>query len=219
MAAPLFAVTPLVVAPLAVLAMLFPALFAGPLRALRRWWVVFNVCSVSAALYTARFTFQGVERRLAESDAWWASQVAFWLALALVAAAGAVWVWWRQRAASPPAPKPGIGQPIVLGLVSLIGLGLVGYSLWNSGPRLQPALLIGTVPLVGWGYACYLHRNARRPSGTIPLLPTQAVMLITLALAYVLIAVAAVHGAGDGTPRRPGRFRGRPGQHAAKDKS
>src|SRR5262249_29129984 len=105
MATPLFAVTPLVVAPLAVLAMLFPVLFAGPLRALRRWWVVFNVCSVSAALYTTRFTFQGVKRRLAESDAWWASPVAFWLALALVAAAGAMWVWWRHRAAGPAAPK------------------------------------------------------------------------------------------------------------------
>src|SRR5262245_49233167 len=76
----LFAVTPVVVLPLAALALLFPALFAGPLRALRRWWVFFNVCTVSTALYTARFTFLGVKRRLSQSDAWWASPLAFWLA-------------------------------------------------------------------------------------------------------------------------------------------
>jgi hypothetical protein len=196
--APLFAVTPLVLGPLAVLAMLFPALFAGPLRALRRWWVFFNVCTVTSALYIARFTFLGVKRRLSQSDAWWASPLAFWLVLALVAAAGALWVWQRHRAASPAAPRPGGGEQVVLGLVSLIGLGLVGYSLWGGGPRPFPVLLIWTVPLVGWGYSLYLHRHSRRQPAANPLFPTQGVMLITLALVYSLYGVATVYSRGDG---------------------
>ena len=193
----LFAVTPVVVAPLAVLAMLFPALFASPLRAFRRWWVFFNVCTVSTALYTARFTFAGVKRRLAQSDAWWASPLAFWLGLALVAAGGAVWVWRRQRAVNPAAPKPGVGEEVVLGLVSLIGLALVGYNLWDGGPLPSPVLLICTVPLVGWGYASYLHWRSPRHPEAKPMIPTQGVMLITLALAYVFIAVATLHGLGN----------------------
>src|SRR6516162_11626934 len=168
----LLAVIPAVVAPLALLAMLLPVLFAGPLRVLQRWWVFFNVCTVSAALYVARFTFLGVRRRLAQSDAWWASPLAFWFALALVAGAGATWVWRRWRAGSPTAPDPGVGEQMVLGLVSLTGLGLVGYSLWDQGLRLYPVQAICTVPLVGWGYAVYLHRHVRQRSATKPLLPT-----------------------------------------------
>ena len=201
MLTPLFAVTPLVLAPLAALAMLFPALFAGPVRALRRWWVFFNVCTVSTALYTARFTFQGVNRRLAQSDAWWASPLAFWLALALVAAGGAVWMWQRQRALNPAAPRPGVGERVVLGLVSLIGLALVGYNLWDGGPRPDPLLLIWTVPLAGWGYASYVHWHSRRQGAANAIVPTQGIMLMTLSVVYILIGVATVQGWGDGGVR------------------
>ena len=197
MITPFVAVTPVVVAPLAVLAMIFPAVFSGPLRALRPWWVFFNVCTVSTALYAARFTFLGVKRRLSQSDTWWASPLAFWLALALIAAAAAVWVWRRQRAANPATPRPGVREQVVLGLVSLIGLALVGYNLWDGGPLPSPVLLICTVPLVGWGYASYLHwRSSRHPEAK-PMIPTQGLMLITLALAYVFIAVATLHGLGN----------------------
>jgi hypothetical protein len=181
--------------------MLFPALFAGPVRALRRWWVFFNVCTVSTALYTARFTFQGVNRRLAQSDAWWASPLAFWLALALVAAGGAVWMWQRQRALNPAAPRPGVGERVVLGLVSLIGLALVGYNLWDGGPRPDPLLLIWTVPLAGWGYASYVHWHSRRQGAANAIVPTQGIMLMTLSVVYILIGVATVQGWGDGGVR------------------
>ena len=87
---------------------------------------------------------------------------------------------------------------MVLGLVSLTGLGLVGYSLWDQGLRLYPVQAICTVPLVGWGYAVYLHRHVRQRSATKPLLPTPGVMLITLALIYIVIGVATRFGGGDG---------------------
>src|SRR5262249_34819791 len=104
---PPLAVTPVVVAPLALLALLFPALFAGPLAVLKRWWVVLNVASVSRALYVARFTFAGFRRSLEETGAWWAKPPAFWLLRGALAAAGSTWALWR----TPWLGEPGFRGP------------------------------------------------------------------------------------------------------------
>ena len=64
------AIIPVVVVPLSALAMLFTALLAWLLTALRRWWVLLNVAVLCLALYVLRFTFEGLNRRLAETDAW-----------------------------------------------------------------------------------------------------------------------------------------------------
>jgi hypothetical protein len=127
----------------------------------------------------------------------------FWLALALIAAGGTVWVWRRQRVVDPTAPRPGVGEEVVLGLVSLIGLALVGYNLWDGGPLPYPVLLIWTVPPVGWAYARYLHGRSRRQGAANPVIPTQGIMLLTLSVVYILIGAATVVGLGDGGVRNP----------------
>jgi outer membrane protein assembly factor BamB len=184
---PFFAVTPLVLAPLALLALLLPALLAGPLSVVRRWWVLLNVAIVGTALLTARFMFGGVRRRLDYNPAWWASPLAFWLALSLLAAAGAVWVWRRQRRAKPAdrlaALTVRLSDELVLGLLSLIGLGVVAYCLWDGRPLLHPSLVIWTAAWVGTLYPLYLRRAARRVPATPPALTTQGVVLLTVAVA------------------------------------
>jgi len=107
----------------------------------------------------------------------------------------------RQRALNPAAPRPGVGERVVLGLVSLIGLALVGYNLWDGGPRPDPLLLIWTVPLAGWGYASYVHWHSRRQGAANAIVPTQGIMLMTLSVVYILIGVATVQGWGDGGVR------------------
>src|SRR5262245_4832263 len=92
-----FAVTPQVLAPLAVLGLLFPALVVGLFALLRRWWLVLNVGIVNSALYTACVIFAGVPRR-----SWWARGPYLWGAMALLCPGAARWSTlssWRTAAA------------------------------------------------------------------------------------------------------------------------
>src|SRR5262245_15190139 len=105
-----FAVIPTFVSagPLALLALLFPAVFAGLAVRLRRWLALLSVASLGSTLYLLRAWFQGPLR-----DSWWGSPAALWYTLALIALAGALWSGRRQRTAfrvSPEAtPVPGRG--------------------------------------------------------------------------------------------------------------
>src|SRR5262249_40406921 len=85
---PLFAVIPtvLVGGPLAVLAMLFPALFAGLVLVLRRWAVALTVLSVDSTLYLAQQWF--LPRLLAS---WWGTPAALWLSISAVTLLGILW--------------------------------------------------------------------------------------------------------------------------------
>jgi hypothetical protein len=173
---PPLAVTPVVVAPLALLALLFPALFAGPLAALRRWWAVLNVASVCTALYVARFTFAGFKRTLEGTGAWWADPAAFWLLLAACSALGAAWTFWR----APGPGATGVRGParldtVVLCLLSLAGLGLVVYRLFAGEGLVCPALVACTAAWAGAAYLLGVGRPAR------PRPPAQAVTLLALA--------------------------------------
>ena len=171
------AVIPVVIVPLSLLAMLFTALLAWPLAVLRRWWVVLNVAILCLALYVVRFTFEGVCRRLAETDAWWASPVAFWVVLSLIATAGAVWIRYRKGVAGRyAATRAGTGEKFVPALLSASCVGVVGYRLWGGYPD-WPPLLVVSVTI--WAGALSVILTPRLASER--LMP-QEVMLWTLAL-------------------------------------
>jgi hypothetical protein len=186
MAPPPLAVIPVVIVPLSLLAMLLTALLAGPLAGLRRWWVVLNVAVVCAALYVARFTFEGVCRRLAETDAWWARPVAFWLALSLIATAGAAWVWYRGgTAGGHTATGARAGEKLVLALLSGACVGGVGYRLWGGYPDWHLLLVVSVPVWVGTLSATLTPRLA--PARLMP----QEAMLWTLALACATLGAVS----------------------------
>jgi hypothetical protein len=174
----MFAVIPVVVVPLAALAMFLTALLAWPLAAVRRWWAPLNVACACSALYVARFTFEGVCRRFAEADSWWARPVAFWLALSGVAGCGAAWVWCRTAAADRRAAlKPGGGEKVGLAVLSLACVAVAVYRLWGRPALLDPSLVVAAAAWAGTLYALFPPRHA----------PTR---LTAQGLALVALAVA-----------------------------
>ena len=91
----LFAVIPtvLVGGPLAILAMLFPAVFGGLMLVLRRWMAALSVLSLCSTLYVL---YAWCGPRLAGS--WWGTPLALWLTMTIVNLLGILWAWRRHLA-------------------------------------------------------------------------------------------------------------------------
>lgn len=181
----LFAVTPLVLAPVVVLAMLFPALFAGPLAFLRRWWLFLNVCTLSLTIYTVCVLFTGVRRQF-----WWAKEAPMWSAITCLAVAGALWAWRRPRKLLAKDLAAGVrlrtGEKIVLCLVGVLGLRVVMYCLFDGRPFLQPLLVVWAAGWAGALYAILLWRVQR------PRLPVQGVMFAAMAVPCAALAFTSM---------------------------
>ena len=91
---PVFAVIPmLVVGPLALLAMLFPAVFGGLMLVLRRWTTVLTVLSINSLLLFLQDWFNSYL-----ITSWWGTPAALWLVMSLVTVCGALFAW-RKHAA------------------------------------------------------------------------------------------------------------------------
>ena len=169
--APLFAVIPtvLVGGPLAVLAMLFPAVFGGLILVLRRWMVALSVLSLNSTLYVAQ---DWCQRWLAGS--WWGTPPALWLVMSVVTLLGIGWAWRRHVAlvgvepsATPPirGTPAGRGEFLTLGVLSALCLITVAFTQPHSLAQLE---LWGKMLLMfgaGLGMAM-LHALSRRWFGT-----------------------------------------------------
>ena len=94
-AGPIFAVIPSVLAggPLALLAMLFPALFGGLILFFRRWMVAITVLSLNSTLYLLQDWFLA---RLVSRHLWWNGEPALWLSMSMVALLGVLVAWRRH---------------------------------------------------------------------------------------------------------------------------
>src|SRR5207244_3522389 len=120
---PLFAVIPsvLVGGPLALLAMLFPALFGGLLIFFRRWMAALTVLSMNSTFYVLQDWFSA---HLLNS--WWGTPQALWLSVSAVTLLGTLWAWRRharQLSDGPAASSPpGKGELITLLVFSAIAL-------------------------------------------------------------------------------------------------
>jgi outer membrane protein assembly factor BamB len=164
---PVFAVIPtvLVGGPLAILAMLFPAVFGGLMLVMRRWMVALSVLSLNSTLYLVH---DWCGRWLAGS--WWGTPLALWLTMTVVTLVGLLWAWRRHvaliatesetqpvaiqhppshadimaittkpAAANAPARGAGPGRVelITLGVLSVACLGIVAFSLPHSLTQLD----------------------------------------------------------------------------------
>ena len=100
---PVFGVIPmLVVGPLALLAMLFPAVFGGLMLVLRRWTTALTVLSINSLLLFLQDWFNAYL-----ITSWWGSPAALWLVMSLVTVCGALWAWRKHTARLAPMASPG----------------------------------------------------------------------------------------------------------------
>ncbi len=136
MLSPTVAVIPTVglFGPLALLAMLFPAIFGGLALWLRRWFVVFSVASLASVLYILRAWYGHSVR-----DSWWGTSIALWTVLAGLGLGGCIWAWVRYRLAVRAGRaelfQPGTTDCGLLGLLAVAGIGLVIFH-WTSPGRI-----------------------------------------------------------------------------------
>jgi outer membrane protein assembly factor BamB len=203
---PPFAVIPsvLVGGPLALLGMLFPALFGGWWR----WLALLSVLATNSTLYFLHYWLGPVY-----PEAWWSNPQALWMAMTLVAVAGTTWAWHRHltRVHAGQAPLvPGKAELIVLVLVSLVGLGTVGFCWLKKQTLLTPTWLpVFVVCLSAWAATFYVAVLRWQKQRRMPAVATETVMLTALTLACILLGgtrqsqVRVVSGAAELGGRTP----------------
>jgi outer membrane protein assembly factor BamB len=192
---PLFAVIPtvLVGGPLALLAMLFPAIFGGLMLVLRRWMAVLSVLSINSTLYFVQDWFKGLL-----VDSWWGTPQALWLTMSGVTLLGLLWAWQRHLDApsgewkngdAPPFHRPGWGEIFTLSVSSLALVAVA--ALWLPRSLAQMDLVHKMVWTFGAGFwVATLHSAYRRwvvARQALPRrgLPGEGVMLWAMAAAGV----------------------------------
>ncbi|HEY7157856.1 MAG TPA: PQQ-binding-like beta-propeller repeat protein [Gemmataceae bacterium] len=202
---PIFAVIPsvLVGGPLAILAMLFPAVFGGLMLVLRRWMAALSVLSLNSTLYCL---YLWCGRWLAGS--WWGTPLALWLTMTVLNLLGILWAWRRHVAFLAAEPQPpsfapekeqrraesgerkagsGRGELIALGVLSVLCLAIVIFMLPHSLARLDlggkmlwmfsAGLWMATL------HALYRRWTAAQGRAVKPGLPGEGVLLWMMLLA------------------------------------
>lgn len=141
---PLFGVIPstVFVAPLAVLAAIFPATFGGLASGFRRWRAFMTVVSVNGVLAAVYFFTQ---KHL--PDRWWASPTAFTALLLAVVALGLLWSGRRYRSAVAADPAE-TDPPAWKDVFSLLGFAgasvLIVFAVVYVGEWIITKKLFGT---------------------------------------------------------------------------
>ncbi|HJT78433.1 MAG TPA: PQQ-binding-like beta-propeller repeat protein, partial [Gemmataceae bacterium] len=196
---PVFAVIPtvLVGGPLAILALMFPAVFGGLILVFRRWLVVLSVVSIDSTLYV-------LHDWLAPwlGGSWWGSAQALWVIMTLLTVAGILWAWRRHAAtvaeAAPAGPAPTTGRLewVALWVACVLGLAFVGFCLARRVPLLdeswrKPLLLLCIGLWAGLVYLLGL-RLLRRGTPRGGSVPAEGVMLTAMALAAVGLGLPTV---------------------------
>jgi outer membrane protein assembly factor BamB len=210
--ATLFAVIPtvLVGGPLAILAMLFPAVFGGLALVMRRWLAALSVLSLNSTLY---FTQDLCRRWLVGS--WWGTPSALWLTMSVVVLLGILWAWRRHV---DDSATPSRVELITLAVLSAISLGWAVFQL----PRSLAQLDVGdkTILMFAAGLslatllALYRRWSAGRAGGVSPLLqrkeqgadaprsptalPGEGVLLWTMLLVCVAFSTTWTSAANEG---------------------
>ncbi len=211
----LFAVIPtvLVGGPLAILAMLFPAVFGGLMLVLRRWLAALSVLSVNSTLYILQ---DWCMRWLVGT--WWGTPPALWLTMTLVTLLGILWAWRRHLIHQPavqarkeatllapqlssteittaPAPirksEGGWSEVIVLGILGVLCSVALFFSLRHSPGQLD---LLGKMLVIfsaGLGVAtlhALYHRWIVSRSGIVKRgLPGEGLLLWTMLLVSIIL--------------------------------
>ncbi len=177
--------TVLVGGPLAMLAMLFPAVFGG----WKRWLVLLSTTATNSSLFMLQTWFFN-----SLAGSWWGSPLTLWTAMTVVSVLGIAWAWSRHlaRVQEGEAPAlPGRAELIVLlaiAVLTTVGLGFARYILklqleWREW---WPAITFLGALWVGILYVLYVRllRGPRLRSA----LATEAIILTALVLLYTLVA-------------------------------
>lgn len=180
-----------IVGPLALLALLVPAVFGGLAMLLRRWLVLLSVGGLACTLYLARQWLHGMLNSFGMG-----SPRLLWAALAVIAAAAMVWSWRRQRSLPPVEGSVRAGRiaRAILLAVALATTALLLYNSngWDLARSPTPELLvITTVAWIGTADALRLMLLPRRgPGSAAP--SSEPIMLGGLAAVCAVLGVAAV---------------------------
>jgi outer membrane protein assembly factor BamB len=163
---------PPIAALLGLLAMMFPTVFGG----WRRWLVLLAVLATNSTLFMLHYWFAS-----ALTGSWWGTSSALWAVMTLVVLGGAVWSWQRHlaRVQAGEAPTlPGKVELIVLCVISLIGLGTLGYWAWRGESLLTPTWLPMLAFSLGvWSATLYVLGRRLRGPRPVPALATEVVLL------------------------------------------
>jgi outer membrane protein assembly factor BamB len=179
--------TVLVGGPLAMLAMLFPAVFGG----WRRWFVLLSTAGTTSTLFTLHWLFLD-----SLAGSWWGTAIALWALMTAVTVLGMAWAWNRHlvRVQTGEAPLvPGnieLSVLLVLPLLGLIGLVVVRGVL-RLDMRLKdwwPVFALG-IALGGGALYGLWARFVRGPQIT-PAIATEAIVLTVLVLAHTFFGPA-----------------------------
>jgi outer membrane protein assembly factor BamB len=197
-AGPLFAVIPTIGigAPLAALAMLFPTVFGGLIVLFRRWVGLLTVVGTDSTLFML-YAWQ----RPRISGYWWGTPGALWTLITAITLLGALWAWRRHvltlRREQPAEEIPARTEMWTLIVLSVVAAGGVTWyliqsngkpSLGNSGWKVLLLLSVGF-----WAGTLYAAA-ARLGSRGKPSLPTEGVMLWTMAAACAFLTTGGVEG-------------------------
>jgi outer membrane protein assembly factor BamB len=149
--------------------------------------VLLSVACTLSTIYLVHAWFRGWLK-----ESWWGTPMALWISLTVVTLAGAIWSWQRYRAAvqagQAEALQPRRAERLVLGLLSLTGLGVVGYGLAQGVLLASPWRDLLPVWIVTWtGSLCLLYLGwANRRAAAVPRgLPTEGIMLGALVCAFL----------------------------------
>jgi hypothetical protein len=184
---PSYAVIPtvLVGGPLAMLAMLFPAVFAG----WKRWLVLLSTAATNSTLFMIQWWFLD-----SLTDVGLGNSLVLWTATTLVAVLGMAWAWSRhlvcvQEGEAPALPaRAELIVLLVMALLAMAGFCIVRYLLkYQLEPeKWWPAFTFLGALWVGILYVLWI-RLVRGPR-LRPALATEAIILTALVLLHTLVA-------------------------------
>lgn len=191
---PLFAVIPTLGlgAPIAILAMLFPALFGGVLVLFRQWIAFITVLSVNSTLLLVVMWFGQPFR-----GSWWGSEAALWFVMTMVSLGGTLWAWRRQmRSVFLPAgfaEAPRRTENVVLLVTSvacmattLVSFFVVRPSLYDVSWNLMLVFSVGVL----FGTAIRLAQTILWADAIPQTRSTEGLILGAVLLASICIAAA-----------------------------
>ncbi len=172
--------------PLAILALLFPAVFGGVLVLFRQWIAFITVLSLNSTLLLLLWLWPNLLR-----GTWWNSPPGLWTIVTLITLFGTMWAWRRQLtnlALGPLAPEaPRKTEYTVLASLSAVCLAIIPLTLWLTKPEAADLSWNLTLVLAAGIWGGLLYKLYRHAFGTQPPLATEGVMCAVTLLACVLV--------------------------------
>jgi outer membrane protein assembly factor BamB len=206
---PLALFMPVFGAPLAVLAMLFPALFGGVILVFHSWKALISVASLNSTLL---ILYLCLGRTL--ENTWLAPPRNLWLVMVLITLAGTLWAWRRHLpAGTSSAGSPRRSEQVMLWLSAITFLGSflfsASYGLNPEDPTWKLLLVLAVSFGVGILYTL-ARRCVTRPAVGQPALPTEGVILWAMAVTSICLGTTWPQGSSP----MAGSFKPGPGARA-----